>query len=80
MLAGLILYSLFLLVTVVSSLRHLCRVSTTPTSWVTPGSSPRFRVSISGLFYVLVLLFLGCRIAWAAVSLFYTQAVYPTWG
>ncbi len=82
MLAGLILYSLFLLVTVGSSLRHLCRgSSSTPSSWVTSGGGgSRFRVSISGLFYMLVLLFLGCRIAWASVSLFAMQAVFTSWG
>ena len=67
LLLGLVLYALFVLVTIVASVRHLLR----------EGSSRR--LSSSGMFYVLVLLFLGFRITWSAFSLFLPLRQYLAW-
>lgn len=66
LLLGLILYGMFLLVTLVAAVRHSCRASS------------RCRVSISGLFYVLVLVFVCCRVVWTCISLWVWCEPPPT--
>ena len=70
-LAGLVLYSATFVITALAALFHVCRSG---------GAHKLKRCTVSGIFYVLVGLFLGARISWCVVELFNLEREYLQFG